>query len=884
MADVTGSIGNEYVELNNAATEATLKLLLQATLAANKQTLDQIKGMAKSSGIDPDTVERVNQENSRLQVTGSKLGAAFGAVSNVADTVATGFKNVSASLEEIVSGSGNISGTLGQLGKLPGVIGLVFTGMSKLIGYQEELLKTYQQLTRVGANFGGSLTDMRQAAADTFMTLEDFASVISENGQNFARMGITVNDGIKSFRNISNEINKSELGRELRALGLTTKEINDETIKYIASTGGRTKKELENTEALRKSTGEYLMELDALTKFTGVSKKQIEEEQKKAALNEAFQRKMASLDEAERAKLKAAYDKAAASGISGATELVMSTALGLPPVVKSAQLLSGIAPKAAEGINEMTKTAMTAGTTQKDVSDKFGKAMIGASEAAKNLGQTGDALVLQEGEQAKVVNGLIGAENKMRAKGITTQEEFNEKFAKTAEEQKNQQESEAKQAVETQQAVQKLGQEILEKLLPIVKSLWSVINPLITTVTGLFTALLKIPYLFETLGVVLAAVTALYAAHKVKLAVGSVRETVGGLFGGGGPGGGRPPTLPPIPGGGGGAAGAAGSLGSLGNVIQQIGPTIKSLGTGFGGAIKAIFTGIAGGLKAFANPMVMLGSVGFGIAIAAIGAGIAGATWLLGKALPTLSEGMKSFEQLDGEKLISAGKGIGALGLGLAAFGASSGIAAVGNLLGGLVEKFGSFLGIKSPVEKIKQFADMGPGLEKAGNGIKNFNSQLVILLNTDLSRTKEIVNSLNQIKAAAPGSGGIFSKVGENLSAMLSKTKEQLPPITPSAMSSFSDIFSKTSGQPQPTIPKTSEVKSTLKPPEVTPVTAITAVDKTVKPSTLSGKAMENLVTELQTLNKQSLEMLKYLKETAEYSRKNVDAVRGLNGDMFKF
>ena len=30
MADVTGSIGNEYVELNNAATEATLKQLLAA--------------------------------------------------------------------------------------------------------------------------------------------------------------------------------------------------------------------------------------------------------------------------------------------------------------------------------------------------------------------------------------------------------------------------------------------------------------------------------------------------------------------------------------------------------------------------------------------------------------------------------------------------------------------------------------------------------------------------------------------------------------------------------------------------------------------------------------------------------------------------------------
>lgn len=866
MADVTGSIGNEYVELNNAATEATLKLLLQATLSANKQTLDQIKGMAKSSGIDPETVERVNQSNSRLAATGTKLGAAYNALSGVADQVADSFKTVSKSVEEIVSGTGNISVTLGELGQLPGVIGLVFTGMSKLIGYQEELLKSYQQLTRVGANFGGSLTDMRQAAADTFMTLDEFASVISENGQNLARMGVTVSDGVKAFRNISNEINKSELGRDLRALGMTTKEINDETIKYIASTGGRTKKELENTEALRKSTGEYLMELDSLTKFTGASKKQIEEEQKKAALNEAFQRKMASLDEAERAKLKAAYDKAAASGISGATELVMSTALGLPPVVKSAQLLSGIAPKAAEGFTEMTKTAMTAGTTQKDVTDKFGKAMVGASEAAKNLGQTGDALVLQEGEQAKVVNGLIGAENKMRAKGIETQEEFNEKFAKTAEEQKKQQESEAKQAVETQQAVQKLGQEILAKLLPIVQSLWGVINPLITTVTNLVSAMLKIPYLFETLGIALAAVTALYAAQKVKLAVGSVRETVGGLFGGGSRGG--PPGGGGGGGGGGGALPGAGALGGMGDFLKQIGPTIKSLGTGFGGAIKAIFRGVAGGLEAFANPKILLGATIFSAAIAIIGAGIAAAIWLLGKALPTMAEGMKSFEQLDGEKLISAGKGIGALGLGLAAFGASSGIAAVGNLLGGLVEKFGSFLGIKSPVEKIKQFADMGPGLEKAGNGIKNFNTHLVLLLNTDLSRTKEIVNSLNQIKAAAPGSGGLFSRVGEGLSSAFS-----------TAGKVGVDLFQ---GQTKNLPPMTKEALVSAAQPQTT--TSPTAVDKTAKPPAMTGKAMENLVTELQTLNKQSLEMLKYLKETAEYSRKNVDAVRGLNGDMFKF
>jgi hypothetical protein len=44
------------------------------------------------------------------------------------------------------------------------------------------------------------------------------------------------------------------------------------------------------------------------------------------------------------------------------------------------------------------------------------------------------------------------------------------------------------------------------------------------------------------------------------------------------------------------------------------------------------------------------------------------------------------------------------------------------------------------------------------------------------------------------------------------------------------------------------------------------------------------NLQTELETLNKQTTDMIRYLKETAEYSRRNVDATKSLSGDLFKF
>ena len=73
----------------------------------------------------------------------------------------------------------------------------------------------------------------------------------------------------------------------------------------------------------------------------------------------------------------------------------------------------------------------------------------------------------------------------------------------------------------------------------------------------------------------------------------------------------------------------------------------KGLGKGLGGVLK----GIASGLIAFANPLVPLGAAAVGAAIVAIGAGIAGATWLVGQSLPSLKDGLKGFEELDGEAL-----------------------------------------------------------------------------------------------------------------------------------------------------------------------------------------------------------------------------------------
>ena len=145
-------------------------------------------------------------------------------------------------------------------------------------------------------------------------------------------------------------------------------------------------------------------------------------------------------------------------------------------------------------------------------------------------------------------------------------------------------------------------------------------------------------------------------------------------------------------------AGDAGKFGGIGGAISGIG---KGLGKGLGG----ILSGIAKGLIFWANPAIPLGAAALALAITAIGAGIAGATWILGKALPTLAEGMKSFEDLDGDKLVSAGKGMAAVAGGMAAFGVGSAVAGLGSLVGGITEGIVGLFGGDTPLEKMEKFA-----------------------------------------------------------------------------------------------------------------------------------------------------------------------------------
>jgi hypothetical protein len=195
------------------------------------------------------------------------------------------------------------------------------------------------------------------------------------------------------------------------------------------------------------------------------------------------------------------------------------------------------------------------------------------------------------------------------------------------------------------------------------------------------------------------------------------------------------------------------SLGMLGGLMSLVG----GLGAGIGVGLK----GFAMGLSAIGKtaPTFLLGAGALALAIPAIGAGIAGATWILGKALPTFAEGLKSFEELDGKKIQDAGLGIGALGTGLAVFGVGGAAAGIGGVLGAVGDGITSFLGGKTPFEKVIEFQKY-----KFNTALIKSNAEAMISFSSAMAAAGG--------GAAISGLGGAVGAVGDAITGLLGGEK----------------------------------------------------------------------------------------------------------------
>lgn len=763
MADVTGSItgsdGTKDVQLNNAATEATLKLLLQSNLAANKQSIDNIRQLAQKSGLDPASVAAANANIQKVSQSGSKLGTGFEALGFAAGYASKAFKEAADLTSKLASGGAEASDVFGSLSKIGGVTGAVFSGMQKLASVQEAYLKTYQDLSTSGVNFGGSLTQMRIAASSTYMTLDGFSKLIKANSESFALMGGTADQGARAFVSVANQMQKSEIGDQLRALGYTSDQANQSLVNYIAMTGGRNKEEMKNTKGLAAAAGEYMGQLDALSQITGKSREEQERQLKEASANAAYEAYLLTLDEEGKKKAQTSMQNALATGGKAGADLLKSQLLGLPPMTDAAKKLEALGPNVANGIKQMGNAVNDSSKSMKDVEKGRAAAQAGATKDVERLGKgTLNALSMMSGPDAQMAMALQASANANTRNGIKTAEDAQKQMASITANQKERATSEAAAAAEVKKNLNELGQEIINRMMPIFASLIGYVNQATIYFADFVKYLANSPVLLGTLGGVIVATTAAFvafkvastaaaAAEKAKLLAASFKE--GGVKG---------------------ALAAMGPLGSKGNPMHVI---VVGGGAGGGGGPEGK------GKPGAAKKGLSIGKIAKIGGVAGAVMGLANLAGDLGDISAQQASGAMSAEEAKKAKSGAVGEAGGNMAGGFAG-------AAAGAAIGSVVPVVGTIIG----------------GLIGGALG--------------------------------AWGGGSLGKMTGEFLGGSSNKAPTTAPATAP---------------------------------PGQTPITRSPA---------------EILQSEIQTLNKTMSEMLKYMKETAEYARRNVDATRSLSGNLF--
>ena len=278
--------------LKNAKSEEDKAKVLRLSTQALKEQLAGIKGNSAATKL-----QRLELANSIKSMKGfgggvssARLGVAFlaekaleaGAALKdyIADTAKSTFKtgvNFADAGEKIKQYSDISKEYTGTLGK-------GFTGLLKIVDFNTDIFK---QLSQTGAGFNGNMMNFRDAAKEARMPLLDFVDMVQKNSSVMARLFGSVQSGVPqltSFNRSLRDVTKNELAQ----YGLNLEETTEFLTTYLELERSRGATQQRTTAEVVAGTRDYAKNLVLLSKLTGKSVKELDEQTKAVAADGSF--------------------------------------------------------------------------------------------------------------------------------------------------------------------------------------------------------------------------------------------------------------------------------------------------------------------------------------------------------------------------------------------------------------------------------------------------------------------------------------------------------------------------------------------------------------------------------------------------------------------
>jgi hypothetical protein len=229
-----------------------------------------------------------------------------------------------------------------------------------LIGNRLDVnIETFRQLSQTGANFGQSIVQLRTAAANAALPLDDFAQLIGKNSQSISALFGSTTVGAQRIAELGRITREVGIDR-LAPLGFTVDEIN-ETLLLNLESQRRTGVLANLTDRQRtQSAIRFAEELDRLAKLTGQQRDELRAQIEQQQSNERFQAALQGATEETRTRLQgfAATVGNIAPGLNeGFQDLIANAGV---PVTESALALVQNIPEAQSIIRSLINGTVSA--------------------------------------------------------------------------------------------------------------------------------------------------------------------------------------------------------------------------------------------------------------------------------------------------------------------------------------------------------------------------------------------------------------------------------------------------------------------------------------------------------------------------------------------
>lgn len=828
---VTGTIGQEEVRLDNAATESTLEMLVESMEKVAKglgvkgrDYAKELKALKEEANQRKDLLDQLEEEERQRRDLNDELEKNKKKVKEFVEDLDGVVRTLTKGIDAIFAGTTpSIAGFTKAFDGIP-VVGTVISTLGGVLGKQVDM---YRDLARVGIRLGDDLNATSIAAARAGLPLDVFTKTLTENAASLAMFAGGAKEGAARFTEISNMMRKSKTGERLLNLGYSMEDLASHTAGYIdlqtklGNAQGKTDAEL------ARGTGEYMLQLDQLARVTGQNRKQIEETMLRAMNDERVKTVMNGMSAAGQKEYMSALALVSAKlpGMENAFKELVATGgqvtKGMSKEAKSLALLhpeiarqAGAFKRNQGSVAEFASAVRTGAMQVKELGDGTNDLAATLSVNGGNIGTSGNYMLMGAENFGKALDQATldqqkDADNKKLAaltfdSAMTKiRNAFVEAFIKTGildkfatglsniitvigkfiqDVQKFDFSTALANLLNPKGAVAvdpDTGKEIIDaktgEPVRLQQDLSSVLLPALGEgITSLFTS-------GTTYAVLGGAITALFAASVVKKAlidsftnlVGSAarRLTVG--------------TAATTVAGGAGAAGTAGagaataSAKSAGGFAKGLLATMKAAGTG----LSLVLQGLATGLKAFANPQALVG-------LGAVTLAIMG----LSKAFEIASRGFEPFGNMVKSILEGITPVVEAFGtsfsrvfesIGTAVSNAKAGIEAVFNGISTVVSTIGDKIigvitsisnGIGNVIGKISEYKTAG---------INATTDQIERITNIKGDTLQSAAAGVEALKRALAGlNPGLFEGIGTGLGKMFAgdqaKSLEQIAKTAP--------------------------------------------------------------------------------------------------------